>query len=266
MELSQRQQKILAEIRQSNEVGVDALAELYQVSSQTIRRDINILCDRGLAARTHGGARLVHSVSNVSYGQRRELAKDAKQIIGALAAGLIPENSSLMLNIGTTTEQVAKALFNHNNLLVISNNINVINVLTGAPNKSLVLAGGSVRQSDGAIIGDAAVAFIANFKVDFAIVGCSSIDEDGSMLDFDASEVSVAKAILQNARTKILVGDYMKFQKAAPFRISHVADMDYFITDRAPPDTFQRVAAEADTKIITPETAANEQVTIVAND
>ena len=105
MELSQRQQKILAEIRQSNEVGVDALAELYQVSSQTIRRDINILCDRGLAARTHGGARLVHSVSNVSYGQRRELAKDAKQIIGALAAGLIPENSSLMLNIGTTTEQ-----------------------------------------------------------------------------------------------------------------------------------------------------------------
>jgi DeoR family glycerol-3-phosphate regulon repressor len=250
MELSSRQSTILALVQQQGAVEVESLAEQYQVSVQTIRRDLNVLCARGLVARMHGGARQLTSISSLDYEQRRSLSGKQKQAIASLAAELIPNHCSVMLNIGTTTEQVAKSLYQHQNLVVISNNINVINILMGSQVNSLILAGGTVRQSDGAIIGEAAVDFIARFKADFAIIGCSAIDEDGAFLDFDSSEVSVAKAILDNSRTKIMVGDSGKFGKTAPYRISHLSQLDYFITDQKPDEKFCQIAQQAETKIL----------------
>ena len=120
----------------------------------------------------------------------------------------------------------------HKDLTVITNNINVIHILRGARLESLVIAGGSVRQSDGAVVGAEAVEFINRYKADFAVIGTSSLDEDGAVLDFDEREVAVARAILQNARTKILVADASKFERNAPVRICGVADLDYIITDK----------------------------------
>ncbi|MEO1613778.1 MAG: DeoR/GlpR family DNA-binding transcription regulator, partial [Pseudomonadota bacterium] len=184
-----------------------------------------------------------------------QLAATGKEAIAEAAAELIPDNCSLMLNIGTTTEQVARALFGRSGLVVISNNVNVINTLMGSRAKELILAGGAVRPSDGAIVGEAAVEFISRFKADFAIVGASALDDDGAVLDYDAREVSVARAILKNARTRILVADATKFERTAPVRICDVADVDYFVTDAAPPDEFQRCAASGDAQIIIAEGA-----------
>ena len=93
------------------------------------------------------------------------------------------------------------------------------------------MAGGPVRRSDGAVIGAAAVDFVAQFKVDFAIIGTSAVEEDGSLLDFDVREVRVARAIIDNARKVILVADRMKLTRTAPVRIGHLSDVDIFITD-----------------------------------
>ena len=113
----------------------------------------------------------------------------------------------LFINIGTTTEAVSKALLDHDGLMVITNNINVANRMRVYPSIEVVIAGGVVRGSDGGIVGEAAVDFIRQFKVDYAVIGASAIDHDGALLDFDFREVKVAQAIIANARHVILVSD-----------------------------------------------------------
>lgn len=251
MELTDRQMNILALIRTNGRVEVDALAASFGVTTQTIRRDLGELCDRGLAARNHGGASQSVSVSNVGYEARRKIQISEKEDLGRIAASLIPNDCSLALNIGTTTEQVARALGEHSNLVVLSNNVNIITSFIGSKAKDLILVGGSVRQSDGAVVGEDAVKFIARYKVDYAIIGASAIDDDGAVLDFDAREVSVSRAILKNSRTKILVCDSSKFQRTAPVRICQVSDLDYFVTDVLPPPNFCDAARLGGTTILT---------------
>ncbi len=233
--VSPRQQQILILARASGSVSVDDLALRFDVTPQTIRKDLNELCDARLLARTHGGAMLSSGVENLAYEARRHMAAAEKVVIGRHAARLIPNDCSLFINIGTTTEEVARALIDHEGLLVITNNIHVASILMPRPKIEVILAGGMVRKSDGGIIGEAAADFIAQFKVDHAVIGASALDEDGAMLDFDYHEVRVAKAIMQNARSVMLVADAMKFTRTAPVRIGHLADVDVFVTDRAPP-------------------------------
>ncbi len=246
-----RHEAILGLLRKHEHVEADELAAGFDVSIQTIRSDLRDLSDAGMVHRTRGGARRVISASNRDYGVRRKLNADCKEKIGALAASLIPDNCSVTLNIGTTTEQVARALGDHRDLVVLSNNINIINTLMGTKPKELILVGGAVRQSDGAIVGEDAVEFISRFKVDFAVIGASAMDADGSVLDYDAREVSVARAILRNARTRVLVTDSSKFDRTAPVRICDISELDYVITNVAPPQSFIEAAAKAQTEILT---------------
>jgi DeoR family glycerol-3-phosphate regulon repressor len=208
----------------------------FDVTPQTIRKDLNELCDARMLARTHGGAMLSSGVENVAYEARRQLAATEKVVIGRHAASLIPNNCSLFINIGTTTEEVARALVHHEGLLVITNNIHVATILMPRPKIDVIVAGGMLRKTDGGIVGEAAVDFITQFKVDHAVIGASALDEDGAMLDFDYREVRVAKAIMQNARNVMLVTDSMKFTRTAPVRIGHLSDVDIFVTDRVPPE------------------------------
>jgi DeoR family glycerol-3-phosphate regulon repressor len=234
--ISPRQQQILALARQTGNVTVDDLALRFDVTPQTIRKDLNELCDTRLLARTHGGAMLSSGVENLAYEARRHIAAVEKEVIARQAARLIPNNCSLFMNIGTTTEEVARALVHHEGLLVITNNIHVAGILMPRPKIEVIVAGGMLRKSDGGIVGEAAVDFISQFKVDHAVIGASAIDEDGAMLDFDYREVRAAKAIMQNARNVMLVADAMKFTRSAPVRIGHLSDVNVFVTDRAPPE------------------------------
>ena len=235
-QLSPRQHQILTIARQAGTVQVDELAGRFDVTPQTIRKDLNELCDSRLLARTHGGAMLSSGVENVAYESRRQLAAVEKQVIGQRTATLIPNNCSLFINIGTTTEEVARALVHHEGLLVITNNIHVATILMPCPKIDVIIAGGVVRRSDGGIVGEQAVDLIGQFKVDHAVIGTSAIDDDGAMLDFDYREVRVAQAILNNARNIILVADAMKFTRSAPVRIGHLSQVDVFVTDRPPPE------------------------------
>jgi DeoR family transcriptional regulator, glycerol-3-phosphate regulon repressor len=234
--LSPRQHQILAIARQTGTVGVDELAQRFDVTPQTIRKDLNELCDGRILARTHGGAMLTSGVENVGYEARRQLAASEKQVIGQRAASLIPNNCSLFINIGTTTEEVARALIHHEGLLVITNNIHVASILMPCPRIDVVIAGGNLRRADGGIVGETTVDFISQFKVDHAVIGTSAIDDDGAMLDFDLREVRVSQAIVNNARNIILVADAMKFTRSAPVRIAHLSQVDIFVTDRQPPE------------------------------
>lgn len=229
--LPQRQQQILALARAQGRVAVEDLAARFAVTQQTIRKDLNELCDRRLMQRVHGGAVLASGVENVAYAARRMMAESEKRAIGEAAARLIPNNASLFINIGTTTEAVAQALAGHDGLLVITNNLNVATLLYRHPGIEVIVAGGPVRRTDGAVIGSAAVEFVRGFKVDYAVIGTSALDADGALLDFDVREVRVARAIIENARKVVLVADRTKLARAAPIRIGHLSEIDVFVTD-----------------------------------
>ena len=247
--LAPRQLEIVDLARKSRRILVEALAVHFDVTPQTIRKDLNDLCGRGFLQRVHGGAVLSSGVANFGYEARRELAAEQKHGIGIAAASLIPDNCSLLINIGTTTEQVAMALQGKHGILAITNNINVVNILTRNPEIDVIVAGGIVRAADGGVIGEAAVDFIRQFKVDFAVIGVSAIDQDGSLLDYDYGEVKVAQAIIENSRHTILVTDSMKYERSAPVRIGHISQIDSFVTDKPPSRKLAGICRDNDVSI-----------------
>ena len=252
-----RQQEIMDLARQTGRVNVEDLAARFGVSSQTIRKDFNELCEQRLLDRVHGGAVVASSVENLAYEARRTIAQTEKREIGKAAAALIPSNSSIFINIGTTTEEVARALKQHMGLLVITNNLHVATMLYPIEGIDLVIAGGAVRRSDGGVVGSLAVDLIGQFKVDCAIIGVSAIDADGALLDFDLNEIQVSQAIISNARTVVLVSDSSKFGRSAPARIGHLRDVDVFVTDRLPSLELKELCAREDVRVI--ETATGQK-------
>ena len=248
--LSIRHAEIVDLAREQGRVLVDELAERFDVSPQTIRKDLNELCNERQLTRIHGGAVFPSGTENVQYEQRRQIAANEKAAIGAAAAERIADNSSLFINIGTTTEAVGEALLGHEGLLVITNNINVANKMRVYPKFEVIIAAGVVRASDGGIVGEAAVDFISQFKVDVAVIGASAIDADGALLDFDFREVKVAQAIIENARQVILVADATKFERTAPVRIAQMSQVDMLITDKCTAPSIKRICAEHDVELI----------------
>lgn len=246
----ERHEAILELARVQNRVTVEQLAAHFAVSVQTIRKDLNILCDQRLLSRVHGGATLPSGVENLEYEARRRIAADAKDAIGKAAAALIPNGASLFINIGTTTEAVSQALLDHSGLLVVTNNINVANRMRVYPSFEVVIAGGVVRPSDGGIVGEAAAGFFSQFKVDYAVIGASALDEEGTLLDYDYREVKVAQAIIANARHVILVADQGKFARSAPVRIARIDQIATFVTDHCPLQRFREHCARAGVTLI----------------
>jgi DeoR family glycerol-3-phosphate regulon repressor len=245
-----RQKEILALAKVQGRVSVDGLADRFDVTPQTIRKDLNDLCGQRLLNRIHGGAVISSGVENTAYEARRLIAAEEKRAIGARAAALIPNQSSLFINIGTTTEEVSRALANHEDLLVITNNLNVARTLYPFPSFDVIVAGGPVRRSDGAVVGAAAVDLIRQFKVDTAVIGASAIDEDGALLDFDYREVRVSQAIMENARRVILVADRLKLERTAPVRIGHISQIQVFVTDRLQSARLRATCVEHSVEVI----------------
>jgi len=250
MYLPPRHAEIIQMAKDNGRVLVDDLATHFNVTPQTIRKDLNDLCDQRLLTRVHGGALFPSGIENMQYEARRKIAADEKESIGRAAARIIPDNASLFVNIGTTTEAVSNALLDHQGLMVITNNINVANRMRVYPTIEVVIAGGVVRGSDGGIVGEAAVDFIRQFKVDYAVIGASAIDPDGALLDFDFREVKVAQAIIANARHVILVADSTKFERTAPVRIGHLSQVDTFITDECGIDSIREICAESEVQMV----------------
>ncbi len=244
MHYNPRQKEILLLVQRSGFVSNEELAQAFSVTPQTVRRDINQLCLEGLLRRYHGGAGLPSSVENVAYTTRQVICLEEKRLIARAVARNIPDQASLFINIGTTTEEVAKALHDHRGLRIITNNLNVAAILSQNSSFEVIIAGGVVRSRDLGITGDATTDFIKDFKVDFGIIGISGIDMDGSLLDFDYSEVRVAQTIMENSRKVFLVADHTKFGRSALVRLGQLSQVDALFTDRMPPQELTSILTE----------------------
>ncbi len=252
-----RHPEILEAARRKGKVTVEGLAEQFGVTLQTIRRDLTDLAEAGRLERVHGGAILPSGTTNILYAERRVLNHAAKTEIARACAAQIPQGSSVFLNIGTSTEAVAHELLHHRDLMVVTNNMNVANILAANRDCQIVLTGGTLRRQDGGLIGSLTVATIRQFKFDLAVIGCSAMDADGDLLDFDIQEVGVSQTIIAQARKTFLVADHSKFKRSAPARIASLAEIDSFFTDIALPANLATACQDWETDIIvTSEPAA----------
>ncbi len=248
--MPERHKRIIDLITESGFASIESMASQFNVTPQTIRRDINKLDELGYVRRYHGGAGLTSSSKNISYHARKDICSEEKARIAQFAANHIPDYASLFINIGTTTEEVARELGKtRKGLKIITNNLNVATILGTREDFEVIVAGGMVRSRDLGITGDATVDFIKQFKVDFGIIGVSGIDADGSLLDFDYHEVRVAKAIIENSRKTYLLADNSKFGRNAMVRLGDLSEIDAIFTDSEPPKEYRGILTEADVKV-----------------
>ncbi|OYQ38910.1 DeoR family transcriptional regulator [Rhodoferax sp. TH121] len=246
MQPNPRQLTLLSLVQARGSVSVEQLAEHLQVTLQTVRRDVQRLADEGLLARFHGGVRVPSSTTeNIAHQQRESLNAEGKSRIARAVAAAVPNGCSLILNIGTTTEAVAHALSEHSGLRVITNNLNVARILSANPRTEVIVTGGVVRGRDQGVVGEAAVDFIRQFKVDLAVMGISGIEADGTLRDYDYREVKVAQTILSHAREVWMAADASKFNRPAMVEVGQLSQVDRLFTDAAPPDPFPQLLADA---------------------
>lgn len=243
--MTPRQKQLLAHLRQHGDTSVADLARMLRVTTQTVRRDVRQLEEAELVARYHGGVGIPSTVQNIDYAQRQAMNVEAKRRIAGLVARHIEPGRSLIIDIGTTTEEVAKALARHRGIRVVTNNLNVAAIMAGNEQAEVFIAGGLVRQRDRGIVGEATLDFIRQFKVDIAVIGVSSIEPDGTLLDYDYREVRVAQAILAQARETWLVADHSKFSRGAMVRLGHISQVSRFFTDAPVPAPLRKVLEEA---------------------
>lgn len=242
--------EILELARRDGKVSVVGLAAHFGVTLQTIRRDLSDLALDGRLKRVHGGAILPSGVANIAYEERRALNQTGKSRIARAVARLIPNDCALFLNIGTTTEAVAAALIHHQKLFVVTNNTNVAQILSANPDCQVVVTGGVRRPADGGLVGELAARLVRDFKFDYAVIGCSALDADGDVLDYDLQEVVVSQAALCQAQQAIVVCDHTKLARAAPARIASLSDLDLVVTDTDLPETLKRRCKDWRTEIM----------------
>ncbi|MEL6104023.1 MAG: DeoR/GlpR family DNA-binding transcription regulator [Pseudomonadota bacterium] len=245
-----RKPEIVEIARREGKVTVDRLVAYFGVTPQTIRRDLTELADAGQLERVHGGAILPSTTANIDYIERQQLNQTSKVDIARECVKHIPNDCSVFLNIGTTTEAVAAELQRHTGLLVVTNNLNIGTKLTNSPHIEVVLTGGSLRQKDGGLVGAIARETVSRFRFDFAVIGCSALHPEGDILDFDTREVGVSKVIIDRSDRVLLAADGSKFDRKAPIKIATLAEIDMFVTDTPPPEPCADFCAAAGTEII----------------
>lgn len=250
MSLTRRQADISELLREESRLSVDYLAEKFDVTTQTIRRDLNALCDLGLARRRHGGVELLSGDGNLAYGSRQVLNRRGKMQIAKTVAKHIPNKSSLSFGIGTTPEFVASELLQHKKLRIFTNSLRVAQISSSNEAFEVTVSGGRVRNQDLDILGSAVESFFESYKTDIGIFGVAGIDPDGSLLDFYDEEVWARNFIRANCRESYLVVDHQKFGRSAHVRGGRIQDVSKIFCDQQPPLEICRLLEKAGTELI----------------
>ncbi len=233
-----RREKIMALVLERGTVSVGALAETFDVSMQTIRRDIDELCENENLRRMHGRVELSESALNTPFDERAGTNFAAKQAIGEAVARLIPEGASLFISIGSTPLAVARALRARKGLTVITNNLSAAMMLSEEVSNRIIIPGGELRLPDRDLLGDEVVGFFGRYRAEFGIFGTAGVARDGRLLEFHAAEVKASERIRLNSQESILVIDQSKFGRTAPALGQAISQIDRVVLDRLPPAEF----------------------------
>ncbi|WP_424929981.1 DeoR/GlpR family DNA-binding transcription regulator [Amaricoccus tamworthensis] len=236
-----RQQEILDALRQAGgSMRVQAIAATLKVTDETVRRNLRGLARDGLVEKTHGGVRLQGAADNAheaegDFHQRFGKNTAAKRRIARTVADMIPDGSSLFLDIGSTTAHIADALRERRGLLIVTNSVYVAWRLATVNDNRVFMAGGELRAHDGGAFGHDAMEFAANFNTDYAVFSSAGITAAAGFSLFDLEEARFSRLIMKNAGRRIIAADASKFGVEAPIVIGEPSLVDCLVTEAAPP-------------------------------
>ncbi len=248
--LSLRQKELLRLVAEKGFAPVETLAQRLGVSTQTIRRDIGVLCEAKLLQRFHGGAGIADTAVRLGYAKKRTRNKEGKTRIAEAVAQAIPDKASIFLDVGTTVEAVAHALLPRDGLRVFTHSMAAASVFNGHPTSEVFVTGGMLRGADGSLVGETALAGVSRFKAEFGVVALSGFEEDGTLMDFDLEKVAIKQAIMSNSRTVFLVADASKFERIATVRVGSPSLVDSLFTDAPPPPFLADVFEQAGVRVV----------------
>lgn len=252
MHRTARQSAILQTLSAKGSCTVGELVRALSVSDETVRRDIKAMVNKGLVERVHGGVILPDLMHEPAFQKRLAQNAEAKQAIARVAAQQVRDGDSLMMDTGSTTAYVARALSDHHNLLLVTNCVEIARTLAnGKKGNRVYLAGGELRGDDGATFGPTAIEFAKRFRTRYAIISIGAIHLEEGLMDFHLPEAEFCQTVIANAAHVIVVADHTKFNSQAPVKACDFHQIGTLITDRPPPEPFRQRLAEAEVRLLT---------------
>jgi len=233
MLVEQRHQYILAQVAKSGALSVSDLVRELSVSRETIRRDLSTLASRGLLVTTHGGA-LSCEQREPDLDTRECVNADAKRVIGERAAQLVPDGASLIIDSGSTTLALARALAERHQLTVYTNDLRIALLLGRRNDNRVTLLGGELSAIEDATFGLDTIQQLSQYHVDFALVGAGAISPDAFLTDYSRMAAEVRSRMIAAANLVIVMADHSKFGRITPVRINGFEAARYLVTERAP--------------------------------
>ncbi len=245
-----RREHILDGISKHNRVSVVDIADKFDVSGETIRRDLKDLEKEGLLRRVRGGAIGPAGIRDEPINERVQKAAKEKGIIAQLAAELISDHTSIFLHIGSTTEALARQLGQFTDLKVYTNSLNIAQIAKDFSGVTVHVAPGQVRPVESDLVGYDTISYIEGYLFDTAFMSVAGIDLEHGFMDFEEDEVRVRQAVIKSARNSVVMADSSKFGKTANIYTAPFDAIDRFVTDRKPDTAFQSKFNHAGTEVI----------------
>lgn len=231
----ERQNEILKMLRETRTVKITKLANYFEVTRETIRKDLYDLEEEGLIEKVHGGAILSKANNETDYFNRKNENDDEKRIIAKEAAKIIENGDTLYVDYGTTTSYFVNEIMNKKNLTIITASIPLASELVDYTDFDVILLGGIVRKNEKSLYGPITQEIISNLYVDYGIYSGSGFDVQRGLSNFHMGESKVSKEMISHCKRKILLVDYSKFHTTSMNKIANVSDFDYIVTDDKTP-------------------------------
>lgn len=240
-----RQAGIVEMVERRGYLAVADAAASLSVTTQTIRRDFEELIGLGAIIRHRGGATPNQAGKVAHYATRRSYLVEAKRVIARRLVGLVQPGSTLFIETGTTLEAVAAFLPALDLARVVTNNVNLATALARHDAWPVEVPHGAVRASDGAILGERAIASLGEYRFDMALIGAGAVAADGTIMDYEPEDIAIARAAIACAAHSVLAVDATKFRHTAPLRLAPLTRVAALVTDAEPPPSLRRAAQRA---------------------
>jgi DeoR family transcriptional regulator, fructose operon transcriptional repressor len=260
-----RKAELAAYVAEVGQVTVARLAKRFDVSADTIRRDLDQLDIDGVLVRTHGGAVSLSAFPRPDSGLdvRARVQASAKERIGALAAGLVPDGSSLLINAGTTTLALVRHLVDHRDLTIATNSLGIPAELSPKVFRDLYVFGGAVRISAQATVGPVAFPVMpggreVDIRCDIALICVGAVAHESGYSTSNLGEAAMMSQMMSRAAQVAVLADSTKFGRRLFAQVAELGQADWFVTDEQPPDDLAEALRSAGVEVVTPKDAHAE--------
>jgi DeoR/GlpR family transcriptional regulator of sugar metabolism len=257
--IKKRREDICKLLKEKNILSLSELSSILNISKVTIRRDLDYLARQNMIKKTYGGA-IIETTKDYEppYMIRSLKMEEQKKSIGKLAASLIPENSLIFIDVGTTLLELAKNLPLDKNISVLTNWIPIAEELGKKQFSNLFLLGGKVNCREMSIIGNYPLQFLDNFNIEICFIGVGGISIDHGLTDYTVEEIEIKKQMIQRSKQKIVLADHTKFNRLAPIKICDLSDIDTIITSEGLEEELKQKYKDFGIEIIVAKTNKDE--------